>query len=392
MAKFDFNNSRYAKFFASQENKKYLQTFLDNRDIFFCNYGWYKTQGHIDPNVTPSAADGTATFTMKSRKLDAAPMMDLRAPLGDSEQEDTKGLSFYTASIPDLIARGTVETAVERNYKVKQFEEFGNDADIVNAWADDVQKKINSLDATMNYMTAQLETNAYIDYRGIGKGIQTPLHKVDSLPAENKVDISGSNTKKWSANPKLLSWMKDEEKKYRDKKVYGGALVWKMTRNEFNNVVLENDEVKELVKNYRFLHKVAYTDGMPVTAEEFNLAIIEFGGVSKIELVQEKERNSTNTSDSFVNGWADNKVVLRPAGDAVVFMHKNIYDEQLIKNYCANGISAVFGRTNDGLGLLINQTMDNGRFQEWHTDLVAAACPALADFNYHVIYKVDADA
>ena len=52
MAKFDFNNSRYAKFFGSRENNKYLQTFLDNKDIFFCNYGWYKTQGRVDPNIT----------------------------------------------------------------------------------------------------------------------------------------------------------------------------------------------------------------------------------------------------------------------------------------------------------------------------------------------------
>lgn len=389
MAKFDFNNSRYAKFFGSRENNKYLQTFLDNKDIFFCNYGWYKTQGRVDPNITPTDAHGVASFTIKCRKLEASPMMDLRAPLGDSEQENKDGLGFYTATIPDLIARGTVETAAERDYKVKQFEEFGNDADIVAAWADNVQEKINSLDATMNNMTAQLETTAAIDYRGIGKGIQAPLYEIKELPAANKIDISGDNKKKWSANTKLLSWMKEEEKKYRETKVYGGALVWKMTRNEFNTVVLNNDEVKELVKKYRFLHKIAYTDGMPVTAEEFNLAIIEFGGVSKIELVTEKERNSTYTSDSFVQGWADNKVVLRPAGDAVTFKHTNILDERMIKNYGAKNIDSVFARTNDGLGLLLNRTMDNGQFKEWHTDLMAAACPALLDFYYHVIYTVD---
>jgi hypothetical protein len=392
MAKYDFNSSRYAKFFASPENNKFLQTFLDNKDIFFCNYGWYKTQGRVDPNVTPTDAEGVASFTIKSRKLEAAPLMDLRAPLGDSETENKEGLAFYTASIPDFITRGTVETAAERDYKVKQFEIFGNDADIVAAWADKVQEKINSVDATMNFMTAQLETTASIDYRNIGKGIQAPLHKVEQLPAANQIDISGNNTKKWSANTKLISWMKDEEKKYRDRLAYGGALVWKMTRNEFNTVVLENAEVKELVKNYRFLHKLAYTDGMPVTVEDFNLAIIEFGGVSKIELVQEQERNSTYTSDQFVHGWADNKVVLRPAGDAVIFKHTNILDERMIKNYGANGIVSVFGRTNDGLGLLLNQTMDNGKFKEWHTDLMCSACPALLDFYYHVIYKVDADA
>ena len=120
MGKLDFNNSRYAKFFADKENQRFLQTFLDKKDIFFVNYGWYKTQGHNAPNPTPTDAAGLATFTVKARKLEAAPMMDLRAPLGDSNQMDQNGLEFYSATIPDFIAPGYVETAPERDYMVKQ--------------------------------------------------------------------------------------------------------------------------------------------------------------------------------------------------------------------------------------------------------------------------------
>lgn len=43
--------------------------------------------------------------------------MDLRAPLGDSNQMDKDGLYWYTASIPDFIAPGFVETAMEREAK-----------------------------------------------------------------------------------------------------------------------------------------------------------------------------------------------------------------------------------------------------------------------------------
>ena len=386
MAKFDFNNSRYAKFFADKENQRMLQTFLDNRDIFFTNYGWYLTQGRIAPNPTPTNVDGVATFTVKARALEAAPMMDLRAPLGDSNQMDGKGIEWYSATIPDFIAPGFVETAAERDYKARQFEEFGNDADIVAQWAQKVQTQIDSGDATMNFMTATLMSKGSIDYTGIGRGISAPLHKA-SIPAEN---FKGAGAKAWADETiKLLSWMKTEEAKYREKRGgYGGGLVWQMTRKTYYDVFLKNAEVEELVKNYRYLNRLAYTDGMPVTSSEFNVAFGDYEGVSPIVIVTEKERNMTHTSDTFVKGWADSIVVLRPAGDAVEFEHTNILDERMIQKYGAKAITTVFGRTNNGLGLLVNTTTDNGRFQEWHTDLMMSAVPALINFPNHVIYDI----
>lgn len=386
MGKLDFNNSRYAKFFADKENQRFLQTFLDKKDIFFVNYGWYKTQGHNAPNPTPTDAAGLATFTVKARKLEAAPMMDLRAPLGDSNQMDQNGLEFYSATIPDFIAPGYVETAPERDYMVKQYEEFGNDADIIAAWAQKVQKQMDSVDATMNFMTAQLMTKGSIDYTGIGRGIQMPLHKAN-IPSGNFMKCG---TKAWAeADCRLLTQMKELERKYRDERGgYGGGLVWQMTRKTYYDVFLENVEVKELVKNYRYLHRIAYTDGMPVTAEEFNQAFVEFQGVSPIEIVTEKERNKTNTADQFVSGWDDKIAILRPAGDAVEFERTNILDQRMIEKYGANAITTVFAKTNDGLGLLLNRTMDNGQFKEWHTDIMMSACPALINFPNHVIIDI----
>ena len=94
MAKFDFNNSRLAKFFGSQENTASLQSFLDKKEIFFTNYGWYKTQGHNASFLTTTDNYGLATFNVKARKLKAAPMADLRAPLGDSNQMDNSYLIY----------------------------------------------------------------------------------------------------------------------------------------------------------------------------------------------------------------------------------------------------------------------------------------------------------
>ena len=127
---------------------------------------------------------------------------------------------------------------------------------------------------------------------------------------------------------------------------------------------------------------------MPVTADEFNQAFVEYQGISPIEIVTERERNKTNATDKFINGWDDKIVVLRPAGDAVEFEHKSILDKRMMEQYGAKSIDAVFATTNDGLGLLANITTDNGRYKEWHTNIMMSACPALVDFPNHVIIDI----
>lgn len=386
MAKFDFNNSRYAKFFADRENQRYLQTYLDRSDLFFTNFGWYKTQGRIAPEDTPTAKDGTATFSVKARKLRAPHLMDLRAPLGDSNQSDTKGLQWYSASIPDFIADGIVETATERDYRVQQYEEFGNDADLVAEWTRKVQDSIDQIDATMNWMTATLMTTGKIDYSGIGRGIQAPLHKAD-IPTDNFLK---AGAKAWAdSDCELLTQLRALELKVREKMGgYEGGMIWQMTRNDYFNIFLKNKEVRSFVTDFRKLNYLASTQNIPVTQSEWNKAVVDLEGVSPIEIVTEKEYNKTHTKEEAVQGWKDGTVVFRPAGDAVEFEHKRILDERMIQNYGASAISTVFGRTNDGLGLLVNSTMDNGRFKEWHTDVMMSAVPALVEFPNHFIFDI----
>lgn len=390
MAKFDFNNSKLAKFFSSSENVRYLQTFLDRKDVFFTNYGWYKTQGHNASFLTKTDNYGLATFNVKARKLQAAPMADLRAPLGDSNQMDKSGHKWYTASIPDFITPGYVETAVERYARVKLFEEFGNDADILADWVDAVQSRMDSVDATMNFMTAQLMSTGKIDYSGIGRGISAPLHKAMD-PIEYGDNFVKGGAKAWSsADATILTYMKNKEAKYRDTRGgFDGPLKWQMTRKTFNDVFLKNKEVRELVLDWRKLNYIAATSTMPISKEQFLKAFTDFEGVSPIEIVTEKERNLTHTKDEFKQGWADNIVVLRPAGDAVEFERTDNLDRKLVEFAGNNAISTVFGTTNDGLGLLMNSVVPNGKYKEWHTDIMFSACPALIDFPDHMIMDIN---
>ena len=230
MQRFDINNSDWAALFRSNDGGSELfQSLVDNSDLLNTNDGWALTQGHIADAPTPVADDGSATFRMTSSKLEAAPVMDLRAPLGDSYQMDNNGEDEYTASIPDFIGRGFVETAAQRIYKQKIFAQLGNADRIIANWVRDyLAVGLRSAKATLNNVTAQLETKGKIDYTGLGAGVYTKLYDA-RIPKDN---FQKAGTKAWTdADCKILTQMRKLEDAYRDKRGgYNGALTWKMTK------------------------------------------------------------------------------------------------------------------------------------------------------------------
>lgn len=289
MPKFDFNNSRKARFFSDPENTRYLQKFIDKKDIFHVNYGWYLTQGTIAPDLTPTNHKGVATFSVEASALHAATLANLRAPLAGSFQKDKGALAVYSATIPDFITDGFKETAEERNYREKQFEEFGNDSDLVKQWRNDTQELMDSLDMTMNYMVAKLATTGELDYTGIARGIQIPLHKVP-IPKEN---FRKCGKLEWAnVDCNILEQMRKIESEWR--KEFGQnrlALVWQMTYDTFYNTFLGNKQIKELYINWCKAHYVAYVEDYGVNTEMFLKAFADIQGISRIEIIDEEERN-----------------------------------------------------------------------------------------------------
>lgn len=385
MAKFDFNSSRYARFFGDASNNRFLQTFISADGVLVNNYKWYTTQGRKAAFPTPTDSSGNATFTIKSRSIKAAPLMDLRAPLGESNQTDAEGLKFYSASIPDFSSTNSyIETAMERETRAKLFEIFGNDKDIVEAWVGKVQELVDSVDTTLNFMTAQLMSTGIIDYSKIGRGIRIPLHRAD-IADENKAT---AGAKLWTdADCRILDQMKAIEEKYREAWGYTGGMVWQLPKKMFYDVVLQNAQVKELVASYKNnpLAWQATTTGQSITEAAFKLAISDFDGISPIEIVEEKSRNITHNTDTFIHGWKENIAVLRPAGDAVEFEYKQILDETLFKKHGNESVKKTWAQTNNGLGLLVNTTRGNGDYKEWSTEILLASTPALVNFPHHVI-------
>lgn len=166
-------------------------------------------------------------------------------------------------------------------------------------------------------------------------------------------------------------------------------LVWQMTYNTFYNVFLANKQISELYKNWCKAHYVAYVEDYGVNTEMFLKAFADIQGISQIEIVDEEEQNiKFDGSVVKVKGWADNIVVLRPAGYAFEYERKQVADEPMFKKYGNSIVQKVFARTNNGLGLLCNSTIANGDYQEWHTDLMFAAVPAMLDFPYRWIIDI----
>lgn len=385
MQQFDFNNSRYAKLFSSKDNINFLKTFLNQKDLLYTNYGWYLTQGSRASMPTPTDYDGVASFTVKSRKAEAAPLMHLRAPLGDAPEMDNEGLEFYTGTIPDFIGYKWTENARQREYKEQLFAQFGNDADLIAAWVRDVvQVGKNSAEATLSNLTAQLISTAGMSWKGKGEGLQQFIGKILSFPTENR---KKAGAKAWAdTDCKLISQMRKIEDDYRDER--GGTeipLVWKMTRKMYRETFLQNAEVKEWYKKWCIAHYKAYTEEMQVLDEDFKNSLSDMTGLSPIEIVVEKQRNKTVTTDTFVNGWDDKYVVLCPAGETVEFKWTPIYDQTLQQKYGAKNIDVSWASIADGLVTVGNYALDNGNYREWQTKVMMSACPVLLDFMNHVI-------
>lgn len=376
--KYDFQNSTYSKLWDSSEGGQLLTFLLNDPEMIRSNHNFWRQKFTVDPNITPTSADGTATFTSRLRKLESGSMMHLRSPLSDTIVRDKKGVNFYTGVIPEFISDGFREQAMEREYKEQQFiENFGNDAMIIAQFANEVQALVDSADQTLSNMGAQVMSKGFI-YYDFGLGLQGGLYKAE-IPAENFCTAGESV---WNTTCNLLDQMREIERKYKED-IWGVdiQLQWEIPYDMFHNIVLKNKQVCEWIVENRKLNNNVVVDGMVMTEAMFREYIGTFEGLSPIVVIEEKQKNEGAT----VHGWKQNVAVLRPRGYAGVIRHTDILDQKMYQKYGSNLISRVFAKTLDGLFTLENITLNNGNLKEWQTHGLMAAIPSLDEFLWHVI-------
>lgn len=376
--KYDFQNSTYSKLWDSKEGGALLTYLLNDPELIRSNHNFWRQKFTVDPNVTPTAADGTATFTSRMRKIETGSMMHMRAPMGDTIVRDKKGIEFYTGVIPDFISDGFREQAMEREYKEQQFiENFGNDAMIIAQFANEVQALVDSADQTLSNMGAQVMTKGHI-YYNFGQGITGGLYKAE-IPAENFIT---SGEKVW-ADPdcKLLDQMREIENKFKETWGLEFPMQWEVPYDMWHNVILKNNQIRTWVLENRKLNNQVVVDDMVVTEAMVKEYIGTFEGVSPIVVIEEKQKDEGKT----VHGWKQNVAVLRPTGYAGVIRHTTILDQKMYQKYGSNLISRAFAKTMNGLFTLENITLNNGNLKEWQTHGMMAAIPSLDEFLYHII-------
>ena len=376
--KYDFKNSTYSKLWDSKEGGALLTYLLNDPELIRSNHNFWRQKFTVDPNITPTAADGTATFTSKMRKIETGSMMHMRAPMGDTIVRDKNGIEFYTGVIPDFTSDGFREQAMERENKEQQFiENFGNDAMIIVQFANEVQALVDSAAQTLSNMGAQVMSKGHIYYK-YGQGITGGLYKAE-IPAENFIT---AGEKVW-ADPdcKLLDQMREIENKFKEAWGLEFPMQWEVPYDMWHNVILKNNQIRTWVLENRKLNNQVVVDDMVVTEAMVKEYIGTFEGVSPIVVIEEKQKDEGKT----VHGWKQNVAVLRPTGYAGVIRHTTILDQKMYQKYGSNLISRVFAKTMDGLFTLENITLDNGNMLEWQTHGLMAAIPSLDEFIWHVI-------
>ena len=376
--KYDFQNSNYSKLWDSKEGGQLLTFLLNDPEMIRSNHNFWRQKFTVDPNITPTAADGTATFISKLRKPESGSLLHWRSPMGDTIVRDKKGIEFYTGVIGDFISDGFREQAMEREYKEQQFiENFGNDAMIIAQFANEVQALVDSADQTLSNMGAQLMSKGHI-YYNYGLGLQGGIYKAE-IPAENFIT---AGEKVWAAQDcKLLDQMRDIENKFKDAWGLDLPMQWEVPYDMWHNVILKNNQIRTWVLENRKLNNQVVVDNMVVTEEMVKEYIGTFEGVSPIVVVEEKQKNEGVT----VHGWKQNVAVLRPRGYAGVIRHTTILDQKMYEKYGSKLISRVFAKTRDGLCTVENITLNNGNMVEWQTHLLMSATPSLDEFLWHII-------
>lgn len=377
MAKYDINNTRYAMFWDSTDGQAALQEIL-SPDFIRANYTFYRDQFDINPYSSPRNADGTATFSSRMRELKPAHMADMRAPLGDTKPEEKYGLKSYEASIPSFSAPGYVETALEREYKERMLEEyFGNDAQIVMGFRDELQKRVDSLDQTLSNMSGQILSTGEIIYNE-GRGIKGAIYKAP-IPAENFVN---AGTSVWSdPSAKILTQMVEIQNKFKDKWGETIPMKWQIPYDVFVNYFLPNEQVIEWVRYMRNINNTPLPESLVLTQELVTQYLPSYPGLYPVEVVSEKQTGWNGT----VSGWKKNIAVLRPQGKAGLIQHAEFREQQLYEKYGSSVIVKTFAKTNSGLYTVVNTTLNNGNFREWHSDMFMDAVPSLDEFLNHVI-------
>ena len=373
-----FEQSTYNKIWDSTEGRQIVTQILSNPNMINANHMFWAEKFRVDPQITPTNAEGEAPFVSRMRQMESGVLMDMRAPLGDSVPEDKKGIAYYSGIIPEFISNGFVEKATERDSKEELFDQFGDVALVAQYATDVLQTRLDSANQTLSHMSAQLLSTGKIIYKS-GVGIQGNVLKAE-IPAANFLK---AGAKVWTdTTARLLDQIVKIVDDIND--ATGLNIQWQLevTKDQFKNCFLKNEQVIEWVRYMNIINNQPLPERLVITRDMAMPALAAFEGLPPIVIIEEKQRDADST---MVHGWKDGAAVLRPIGFAGLVRRTIIKDVELFTKYGNSVNSYSFTPALNGLATVRNSVIVNGNFKEWHTDVVLAGVPSLDQFLYHYI-------
>lgn len=398
MAKFDFNNTVYNRLWDSIDGRRLTNILINDPDLVFPDpqFEYWRTAFPISDEVIPTSVRGEASFTVEARYPSRSTLMDMRAPLGDTRTAQEGALEKYSGSIAQFSGVGFLENARERDDKRKRFEKYGDEAGILQGFAEQVLKpRIDAANQTLTNMAIQAETTGKV-YWKYGVGAHTPVYNA-GIPERNKV--KGGERAWTDPECKLLDQMVEIERRFKED-VWGSsfAMQWKVDYDTFHNVILKNPQVVDTIKTYWLAEKgqlisEAQKDAVGssvVTEQAFNTYVVpNFDGLSPIKVVSAKQWDN----GTIVSPWPKGVAVLQPAGYSGETLHTDLLDEYILTEYGNNINSYVFASALGGLLTIQNSTVVNGNLKEWHQDYFMQAVPVIKDWIWRVLVSYnEADA
>lgn len=373
-----FEQSTYNKIWDSTEGRQIVTQILSNPNMINANHMFWAEKFRVDPQITPTNAEGEASFISRMRQMESGVLMDMRAPLGDSVPEDKKGIAYYSGIIPEFISNGFVEKATERDSKEELFDQFGDVALVAQYATDVLQTRLDSANQTLSHMAAQLLSTGKIIYKS-GVGIQGNVLKAE-IPAANFLK---AGAKVWTdTTARLLDQIVKLVDDIND--ATGLDIQWQLevTKDQFKNCFLKNEQVIEWVRYMNIINNQPLPERLIITRDMAMPALAAFEGLPPIVIIEEKQKDADST---MVHGWKDGTAVLRPIGFAGLVRRTIIKDVELFNKYGNSVNSYSFTPALNGLATVRNSVIVNGNFKEWHTDVVLAGVPSLDQFLYHYI-------
>lgn len=378
-----FENTLFAKLWDSKEGKLITQTILQDPKLVHANHGFWRQKFTVAPGIIPTNPKGRATFIQEMTQVESGGMMDMRAPLGDSIPTEKGNVAYYTGTIPDFIAKGFVETAMERDQREKLFSQF-EDSELIKAYVIEwLQPAIDQANQTLSNMAAQAISKGEVTWN-YEHGARSTLYKAN-IPTENFLK-AGAVVWSDTTNCKILDQVR---KIYFDVREHLGMdikMQLEITRSQWINNWLKNKQVLDVIRYYNSLNNVLLPQVFEANTKMALDAINSYDfGEDMPEIVIIEEGQYDSYAGSTVHGWNDNIAVLRPVGKAGQVLRTNILDEEIYKKYGNKLIDRTFAGALNGLALVMHSVINNGNLKEWHSDLMMSAIPVLDKFLYHYI-------